>query len=177
MSLRTKLFLALSPLLVGLGVAVIAGGLTTMALGRSSRRIFDDNYRSVLAAQRMKESAERIDSAALFALAGRGQAGIDQAAASRRRFEDELRVEEQNITEPGEAEAAQKLRQLWASYEERLRKYQSMPLDAQREYYFHDLLPTFLSVKDAADVILDLNQDAMVRKSGLAERSTDRWSR
>ena len=50
MSLRTKLFLALSPLLVGLGVAVVAGGLTTMALGRSSRRIFDDNYRSVLAA-------------------------------------------------------------------------------------------------------------------------------
>jgi signal transduction histidine kinase len=177
MSLRTKLFLALSPLLVGLGVAVIAGGLTTMALGRSSRRIFDDNYRSVLAAQRMKESAERIDSAALFALAGRAQAGIEQANVSRRRFEDELRVEEQNITEPGEAEAAQKLRELWTSYQERLQTYQSMPPASQKDYYFHELLPDFLAVKDAADVILDLNQDAMVQKSGLAERSADRWSR
>ncbi len=120
MSLRTKLFLALSPLLIGLGVAVIAGGLTTMALGKSSRRIFDDNYRSVLAAQRMKESAERIDSAALFAVAGRAEAGVEQESASRKRFEDELRVEEDNITEPGEADAARKLRELWAKYQERL---------------------------------------------------------
>jgi len=112
MSLRTKLFLALLPLLVGLGVAVIAGGMITRALGRSSRRIFDDNYRSVLAAQRMKEAAERMDSAALFGVAGRAERGAEQALASRRRFEDELRVEEMNITEPGEAEAAGNLRRL-----------------------------------------------------------------
>jgi signal transduction histidine kinase len=177
MSLRIKLFLALSPLLIGLGVAVIAGGLTTMALGKSSRRIFDDNYRSVLAAQRMKESAERIDSAALFALAGRPQAGIEQAQVSRRHFEDELRVEEENITEPGEAQAAQKLRQLWTTYQERLQTYQSMPPASQNDYYFHDLLPAFIALKDGADLILDLNQDAMVQKSGHAERSAERWSR
>ena len=94
MSLRTKLLLALSPLLLALGIAVIAGGVMSASLGRSSRRIFDDNYRSVLAAQRMKEAVERIDSGALFIVLGESEKGAAQAAASRRRFEDELRVEE-----------------------------------------------------------------------------------
>ncbi len=111
MSLRTKLLLALSPLLMALGIVVIAGGITTLALGKSSRRIFDENYRSVLAAQRMKESVERIDSAALFAVAGRPDVGAEQAALSRRRFEEELRVEELNFTEIGEPDAAHRLRE------------------------------------------------------------------
>src|SRR5258708_10800083 len=117
MSLRLKLLLALLPLVVALGVAVIAGGLTTTALGKSSRRIFDDNYRSVLAAQRMKESVERMDSAALFAVAGRPERGTEQALSSSKRFEDELRVEEMNITEQGETEAARRLRELWTGYQ------------------------------------------------------------
>ena len=66
-----------------------------------------DNYRSVLAAQRMKEASERIDSAALFIVAGQRREG---ASADRPRtasvFEAELAVEERNITEPGEKEAA-----------------------------------------------------------------------
>jgi len=176
-SLRTKLLLALLPLLVALGVAVIAGGLTTTALGKSSRRIFDDNYRSVLAAQRMKESIERMDSAAMFAVAGRPEAGTEQAAQSSKRFEDELRVEEMNITEPGEAEAARRLRELWSDYQGRYRRFQAAPPGEKRDIYFQVLLPAFLAVKDGADRILDLNQDAMVRKSALAERSAERWSR
>jgi signal transduction histidine kinase len=38
-------------------------------------------------------------------------------------------------------------------------------------------LPAFTAVKDAADVILDLNQDAMIRKSAKAEKSSQDWSR
>jgi hypothetical protein len=32
-------------------------------------------------------------------------------------------------------------------------------------------------VKDAADVVLDMNQDAMIHKSAKAERSSQDWSR
>jgi methyl-accepting chemotaxis protein len=176
MSLRTKLFLALFPLLVGLGVAVVAGGMTTMALGKSSRRIFDENYRSVLAAQRMKESAERLDSAALFSVAGRAEVGVEQAASSRQRFEDELRVEETNITEAGEAAVARKLRLLWGKYLERFQRFQSLPADAQRTTV-PGAAPNLRIAKDEADVILDMNQDAMIQKSARAERSAEQWSR
>ena len=65
----------------------------------------------------MKEAVERIDSGALFIVLGESEKGAAQAAASRRRFEDELRVEERNITEPGETDAAARLRKLWSDYQ------------------------------------------------------------
>src|SRR5439155_26084909 len=101
----------------------------------------------------------------------------ERARAAQRRFEDELRVEEMNSAEPGEAEAARKLRQLWGRYLERFRRFQSTPAVDQEEYYFRELLPGFISLKDAADVILDMNQDAIVQKSAPADRSTELWSR
>jgi len=177
MSLRTKLLLALSPLLLALGIAVIAGGMMSASLGKSSRRIFDDNYRSVLAAQRMKEAVERIDSGALFIVLGENEKGAAQAALSRRRFEDELRVEEKNITEPGETEAAAHLRTLWLSYQEKFTHLGEQPTPDRKAYYFAQLLPAFVAVKDAADVVLDMNQDAMVQKSTRAERASQEWSR
>src|SRR6185503_14242390 len=76
MTLRGKLLLALAPL--ALALALLGGvSLWTVArLGLRSQVILKDNYRSVLAAERMKEALERLDSAALFRLAGRP----DQAA-------------------------------------------------------------------------------------------------
>ena len=70
MTLRTKLLHAQLPLVGALVVIGVAGSLITTSLGWSSRDILKDNYRSVLAVQRMKESIERMDSGALFALAG-----------------------------------------------------------------------------------------------------------
>jgi two-component system, NtrC family, sensor histidine kinase KinB len=64
----------------------------------------------------MKESVERMDSAALFLVAGERERGVAQAAASQRGFEEELRVQEGNITEAGEAEATRILRESWTSY-------------------------------------------------------------
>ena len=99
MTLRTKLLLAQAPL----GAAIIALGVvsvvTVTSVGETSGRILKDNYRSVLAMQRMKESIERLDSAALFLVAGQRDKGAAQAAAHRSRFEDELEVQEGNITE------------------------------------------------------------------------------
>jgi NtrC-family two-component system sensor histidine kinase KinB len=177
MSLRAKLLLALSPLLLALGIAVIAGGIMSATLGKSSRRIFDDNYRSVLAAQRMKEAIERIDSGALFVVLDESEKGAAQVALSRRRFEDELRVEEKNITEAGETEAAARLRKLWTDYQEKYVRFGAVFAPERKAYYFTNLLPAFVAVKDAADVILDMNQDAMIHKSAKAERSSQDWSR
>jgi signal transduction histidine kinase len=177
MSLRARLLLALSPLLFALAVAVVAGGIMSNKLGVSSRHIFDDNYRSVLAAERMKEAVERIDSGAVFVMLGHRELGTKQAGASQRTFESELKVEEQNITEVGEADAARQLRNLWTDYQERYAKFIAMPEASQKDYYFAELLPAFVSVKGAADVILDLNQDAMLQKSGRAERAAQDWSR
>ena len=89
MKLRTKLLLALAPLVVALASVGVMAALVTTRLADQSRLILADNYRSVLAAQRMKEALERIDSGVLFVLAGHDQA--EAITGHRRTFESELR--------------------------------------------------------------------------------------
>ena len=104
MSLRGKLVLALAPLVLALALVGVLSAIVTTRLAGQSRLILADNYRSVLAAQRMKEALERIDSNAVYRVVGH-DAGTDAAiAANRRTFESELEVQEGNITEAGEEE-------------------------------------------------------------------------
>jgi two-component system, NtrC family, sensor histidine kinase KinB len=136
-SLRAKLLWALAPLalvLIALGTISVRG---MTSLGEGAELILKDNYRSVLAAQRMKDALERID---------RGQ-------AETRLFDDELLAQEQNITEPGEAEATRELRAAWESYKKSPRS------------------GAYDRVRAAADKVLLLNQDAMVLKSERARRA------
>ena len=53
MKLRNKLLLAQAPLLLALVVIGVVGSLTASELGRGSQTILRENYRSVLALQRM----------------------------------------------------------------------------------------------------------------------------
>ena len=175
MTFRGRLLLAQVPLAAALIVVGVAGGVMTRSLGRGSQRILEDNYRSVLAAQRMKESIERMDSGALFVVAGEAARGVAQTGEHRARFEAELAAQEGNVTERGEQAATAELRALWARYLAQLDALGRAPPGDAKRVYFERLLPTFTAVKDAAEVILSLNQDAMVRKSEQAARQADRF--
>jgi len=175
--LPTKLLLAQLPLVVALGVTIVVGSAVTRALARGSEDILKDNYRSVLAAERMKEAAERIDSGVVFAVIGRTARGLAQIDANLPKFDDELRAQEGNITEPGERPATARLRAAWTDYRAAVAEVREVPAAAGLdEHYFTNLLPAFLAVKDAADVILALNQDAMIQKSDRAQRLAGRWN-
>ena len=79
MNLYKKLLLAEAPLALALAIVCIVSVFVIASLGTHSQTVLKDNYRSVLAAQRMKEAIERMDSAALFFVAG------EQKKASNRR--------------------------------------------------------------------------------------------
>ena len=87
MTLRTRLLLAQGPLALALALVGVLAVATLADLGKSGQRILADNYRSVLAAQRMKEAIERIDSAALFLVIREDARGLRQASENRPRFE------------------------------------------------------------------------------------------
>jgi len=175
--LRTKLVLAQLPLVIALGITIVVGSVVTRALARGSEDILKDNYRSVLAAERMKEAAERIDSGLLFAVLGQAARGLAQIDANLPRFDGELRVQEANITETGEHDATARLRAAWTTYRVAITELRAAPdASALAERYFAQLLPGFLAVKDAADAVLALNQDAMSGKSDRAQRLAGRWN-
>ncbi len=172
MSLRGKLLLAQLPLGIALMAIAVLAGTAVTKLGEQSAYILKDNYRSVLAAQRMKDSLEELDRGAFFVAVGRPAPEAERVQRSRRLFDEELRVEEGNITEPGEGELVEVLRGQWARYLEKLEAFGRAPEgETKARAYFDALEPQYRAVRDSADRILVLNQDAMPRRSDRAQRS------
>ena len=168
MTLRARVLLAQIPALAVLLLLLIIGGQALQSLGEQGRDLLYANDRSVLAAQRMKEPIERLDSAALFRIASEVDAADALLHEHRPAFVSELRTAEANLTEPGEAEAAAALRDAWTTYEARYNAFVVATPEVQRGLYFQSLHPAFLKVKDCAEQVLVINQDAMVRKSDAA---------
>ncbi|MEN6483902.1 MAG: ATP-binding protein [Syntrophobacteraceae bacterium] len=164
LGIRQKLSLGFGGLLL---IVVIIGSqsitlLTT--LGHSIDVILRENYRSVIASQEMKEALERMDGGALFTLLGDTDRGRELIAANEPAFEIALKVELDNITVPGEQEAAGRVETLFARYRTALKTVQdpALSLDARRGAYFADLFPLFQEIKTAADDILRMNQQNMI---------------
>jgi len=164
LGLRTKLalgFVGLLAILVAVGVESIS---LLSDLGGSIDVILRENYKSVIACDRMKEALERLDSGALFALAGEAEQGRALAAQNRPRFEAALQTELGNITLPGEGERAARLRQLYAAYVPVLERVlaEETPAAERHSLYFTQLLPVFQQIKSTADEVLTMNEQAMV---------------
>jgi len=176
MTFRSKVLLAQAPLAVALVLLAVLAVRTITSLGQGAEAILEENYRSVLAAQRMGNAVEALDRAALMHRAGHGE--LDAAEIDRHieRFEAELVVEEHNITEPGEQEAAAQLRQRWNDYRAQFGELRGLAPDAAADFYFRVLGSTFLAVRKANDRILDLNQDAMLLKSDRASAQAARMN-
>ncbi|WP_434381745.1 ATP-binding protein [Melittangium boletus] len=175
MNLRDKLLLAQVPLALALLVVGLLAVNTLDRVGRAGQDILADNYRSVLAMQRIIEHLERLDSAALFIVSGEQQRGVEQADAHFQPLELELRLQEGNITEPGETEATQALRRAWTRYRADYDAFVGLgAAHARRGAYFETLSPAFRTAKAATQAILALNQDAMVRKSDALQRQSQR---
>jgi len=172
-TLRTKLLVAQAPLALVLLFFGFASVRTLTQLGHSPELILKDNYRSVLAAERMTEAVERLQEAALSRATGR-RADVLAAADARKRFESELVFQEHNITEAGEAEATQRLRRRWTVYQDAFDRIAAAPAEGQLTAYFDVLQPAHRAVLDGTNEILTLNQDAMARKSERARRAAER---
>ena len=177
MNLYRKLLLAQAPIALALAIVCVFSVVVVSYLGSHSQTILKDNYRSVLAAQRMKEAIERMDSAALFLVAGQHQKSIEQAEKYRPVFEAELKVQEGNITEHGEKEFTEGLRAAWLNYQSKFDRFQKGAVGEEtRQLYFSELEGAFYKVKAAADEILAINQDAMLRKSDAVRRTAERMN-
>jgi PAS domain S-box-containing protein len=118
-----------------------------------------------------------MDSAAIFRLMGRSIETEGMAGKNRELFESELRIQENNITEPGEDQATRKLRAGWMDYKARHDRLAAMTNKGEAEqFYFATLYPSFLLVKNSADDVLTINQDAMARKSDRVRLIADRMN-
>jgi NtrC-family two-component system sensor histidine kinase KinB len=181
-TLRTRLLLGLSAFV---GALIVLGGWSAWHLWRMSalsERIIAENYNSVVAAQDMKESLERQDSAGLFVLLDRWDAAIPQLRQHRARFDAAYQRAAANITERGEAEIIEAIGRNRDDY---YKSFDRFLLDVRRggatgqrpaiDEYFGQLEPLFTGLRAQCDRLLTLNQDAMRRKAAEAATLARRW--
>lgn len=177
---------------------IVLGGWSAYRLremGGVSRRIISNNYDSVLAAQQMKESLERQDSAAVFALLGARERALQQMREHRARFDASFQKAAANITEVGEPEAIEAIRRDRETYYETFDGFLAdtdLPGDLVdrngtvvspakpgetrgKVIYFQSLEPQFNKLRADCDHLLQLNQHAMVAKSEAAAAVARRW--
>src|SRR5712692_2048419 len=110
MKLRTKLFVGYAGFVLAIGVLGAWSARTLNQMSAVSGRIISENYDSVVAAQDMKESPERQDSAALFDLLGQHDRARRQSDEHRARFNAAFDKAAANITEVGEADTIDAIR-------------------------------------------------------------------
>ncbi len=164
--LRRKVLLAQAPVGVVLALVGLLAVGTLDYLSRESAHILEDNFRTVLAAQRIVDAIDGIDTAALLILAGERQRGLDQAAEFRPMVTRELAQQDHEKPQPGEADAVKEMRDLWASFQPRFDEFLSVrETDQARNRYFSEIEPILRSMKSGAELVLGLNQDAMVAKN------------
>jgi len=184
-TLRTRLLLGLSAFV---GALIVLGGWSAWHLwwmSALSERIIAENYDSVVAAQDMKESLERQDSAALFALLGRWDRASAQLHEHRVRFDAAYQRAAGNITERGEADVVGAIGRYRDEYYQSFDRFvlearneaSTSPRRSERtvDEYFQTLEPLFAELRRQCDRLLSLNQDAMRRKAGEAAALARRW--
>lgn len=195
MNLRTKLLTGYMIFVVAL---IVLGGWSAYRLremGGVSRSIISNNYDSVLAAQQMKESIERQDSAALFALLGPRKRATEQMREHRARFDADFQKAAANITEVGEPEAIEAIRhdrEIYYKLFDDFMADSNLPGDLEEKnsgrippakpgenrgtvIYFQTLEPQFNKLRADCDHLLQLNQRAMLAKSEAAADVARRW--
>jgi PAS domain S-box-containing protein len=172
-SLRTKLLVGYLGFVVALGVLGAWSARTLREMSTVSRRIIAENYDSVVAAQDMKESLERLDSAALFALAGEQGRARQQAAEHRVRFDRALATAAANLTERGESTIIDDIRRGRDEYFGTLDRF--FRGDRRPDAYFGSIERQFDQLRAVCDRLLRVNQEAMRRKADEASRVARRW--
>ncbi len=179
LSLRSRIFLTLTPLLVLLAILGSAGAWLLYHLGGRIDVILRENYRSVVAMEDLNEALERIDSSFQFAIAGE-----KQEEKARAQYEEKwkdylvaLHLEENNITIlPEEKELVHRLVELTESYRRRGAAFYALkPMDPRRRdmYFEAGLFDTFTEIKKVSRRILDINQKNMEDAARDARRTAN----
>jgi two-component system, NtrC family, sensor histidine kinase KinB len=167
MKLRTKLLAGYTGFILALGILGAWSVRTLNEMSAVSGRIISENYDSVVAAQDMKESLERQDSAALFELLAHHERATLQATEHRARFDAAFLKAASNITEPGEREIIEAIRRGRDDYY-RLSDDFFRATGDRTTLYFTVLEPRFNAVRADCDQLLRLNQEAMRLKADAA---------
>jgi two-component system, NtrC family, sensor histidine kinase KinB len=164
--MKRRIFFGIAPILLLVAAIGVYAIVLFRSLGGKIDLLLKENYRSVVAGQQMKESLERMDSAVFFTLVGEDARGRQIYQQNEPIFARNLRIEERNVTLPGEQALADSLRSLFADYSSEVVKFWNLTdLSQKRQAYFNTLLPVATRIKDAAQDVIRINEENMLAEN------------
>ncbi len=177
MRLKSKILLGYG-LSLTLILLVGAWGIANLRrLGRASEAILEENYLSILAADKTIDALERQDSAVLLFLLESRELGSQQFQRNQIEFLKWLGRAEGNITIPEEAAIIEEIEQSYQSYLKTFSLLQQQNKVTTADYY-DNMLPIFEQIRDRSDQLRNINQAAMEAASENAQEVSSQavWS-
>jgi NtrC-family two-component system sensor histidine kinase KinB len=174
-TLRQRILLTLLPLVLLFVILGTAAAALFHHLAGRIEAILRENYNSVLYMERLDDALARVDASLLFALAGREEPAQKQYGLAWPDYQEALRQEGNNITEPGEAELVEELTALTERYHQQGNAFFELPPgDTRRaEAYFiaGGLRDQVAQLGKVSEQISRVNQQSMEEASREAKRT------
>jgi NtrC-family two-component system sensor histidine kinase KinB len=164
MKIKEKLTLGIVFLFVEFLVIALFGAYSIYNIAQQSEKIMKDNNLSIQYAENMLQTIDQINALqlAILFIPSKKNHG-NELAGLYDKFEETLRKEADNVTEPGEKELLQSLTGEYQSY-----KVSVAEIDAVKNksaFYFQNLLSKHHSIKTKIYHISDLNMQAILKKN------------
>ncbi|NJO01092.1 MAG: HAMP domain-containing protein [Bacteroidia bacterium] len=169
MKIKTKLFLSFGFLFVVIALLGGIGSYYLHVLAEDSRAIMQDNHRTLVYIQKMEHAVDALQQLLPQPPDVNNNSQIQHAAQQLKR---NLNLQQQNVTEPGEAELTASLIQEALRLNQLLRQ---IPFtQAPTQFFLQEINPQIFKIEEELDHIYLLNEEAMLFKNRQANQTAER---
>lgn len=175
-SLKIKILLSFSLLILMLAVAGIMSILEFRNMGHSVDKVLKNNYESIESAKLMLDAAEREDSGVLMWMIGDTESGQQTIQASDSIIREAIVKTQKNITEQNEGEYISKIIDAYEKYHASVQKIlqNKTALPESKKIYDSETQTHFFNTKKTINDLMVLNQDEMYKQSSIVKEKSKR---
>lgn len=174
MGIRFKM---MSGFLIIAMMLAVAGGWSVMELNSLSKSISDilkENYQSINAAQKLRESLEREDSAVLLVLLGKKEEGYKIYYQADSSFRAAYNIVQNNITIEGEADVVQEIGVRYELFTDAVRSISAGVSGDHLDWYFEKIHIHFINIIDKLEELSRMNDTEMYKNALSIQRRSER---
>ena len=179
MSIRTKLIAGLCGLVAIVVVVGVLSVRTSNEFSSAIQRIFRENYDTIAACYKMKDTVEKLDSKVMSSLWEKAPIVNAEVEPFLAEIEKNLEFQQGNVTVPGEQERTDRLMELWVLYRGSIERLLHLPVASVERFdsFRDDLLPRSEALRNTAQQIIEMNLDNMISVDGQARQRVDETNR
>jgi nitrate/nitrite-specific signal transduction histidine kinase len=164
MKIKAKLMLGIVFLFVEFLVITLLSAYSIYTISKQSEKIMKDNNLSIQYAENMQQAIDQINTYQIAILFNPSKRNNDnELSGSYNKFEEYLRKEANNVTEPGEKELLHTLTDEYKSYKMSLSEIHA--IKNRSDFYFQKQLPQYHALKSKIYHISEINMQSIMKKN------------